>query len=157
MKALVAAFALAVASPAAAAGLTAQDEAALRTLAARGDAVWDAKDPAGMASLYDADATLLVGGASNMLTGRRAIAEYFDRAFAARQGALRHVTRLTAMNALSPDVVVNDALVDVEARRDGAWTVVRSFNNISIAERGPEGWRLKVVRAFPTAQPNVAK
>jgi uncharacterized protein (TIGR02246 family) len=126
------------------------DAAALAALARAADAAWDAADAKRMAALYGPEASLLVNGAGSIREGRGAVSAYFASSFAARPGAMRHVTELRQLDMLSADLALTDAAVRVEARQaDGEWKVLRRFHTISVAERTAGGWRLRVVRAFP--------
>lgn len=157
MKTLALAAALACATAVAAPALAAPpapapaDAVALRLLAVAADEAWNAKDAPAMAAHYAADASLRVGAADAPdHRGRDAVRAYFAQAFAARAQDLRHVTHLKGMAQLTPDLVLSDADVRVEARQpDGSWKLVRRFNNVSLAAREGGGWKLKAVRAYP--------
>lgn len=128
------------------------DEAALRVLAASADEAWDLKDADLMAGYYATDATLLVGGLPEPQQGRAAIQTYFQRAFAQRTSVMRHISEFRALDMIGPDLAVTDLWVRVEAQQpDGGWKEVRRFNNLSMATREGDGWKLRVVRAYPAA------
>ena len=147
---LLAALTWAAATAALAAAPTPADDKALRDLGAAADAAWDAKDAARMAMQYSPDASLLVGGAGAEQQGRAAVADYYTRAFARRAGVMRHVSEIRGLQMLGTDLAVTDVFVRVEEKQpDGAWKLVRRFNNISLAAREADGWKLRVVRAYP--------
>jgi uncharacterized protein (TIGR02246 family) len=126
------------------------DDAALRQLGAAADAAWDARDADRMATYYADDASLLVGGAGGEQHGRAQVQGYYQRAFAGRSGILRHVSEIRSLQMLGPDLALTDVWVRVEARQpDGSWKVVRTFNNVSVAAREADGWKLRAVRAYP--------
>lgn len=138
------------AAPALAAELPARDAAALTDLAAEADAAWNQRDTTRMTAVYASNGSLLVAPMSAAREGQPAIGEYIARAFARRQGEWRHITRLTRMEALTPDLAMTDSVVDVDQRQpDGSWKTMRRFNNVSMAEREGAGWRIRAVRAFP--------
>ena len=140
-----------VAAPATAAAPAEPDMAALGQLAAAADQAWDAADADRMAAAYDAGGTLKLAGGSE-IRGREAIRAYFRENFARRTGTLRHVTTVEAADLIRPDLALSDATVRVERQRpDGSWELMRSFRNLSLAVRGPGGWRLRAVRAQPVA------
>jgi uncharacterized protein (TIGR02246 family) len=152
MKMIVAATCAWVLAAAAAqaAPASADDESALRTLAASVDGAWDRKDINLMAASYSEDATLLVGGAGQLQQGRPAVQAYFQKTFAQRAGVMRHVSELRGIDMLGPDLAVTDIRVRVEARQpDGGWKEVRRFDNLSMAVRENGSWKLRVVRAYP--------
>jgi uncharacterized protein (TIGR02246 family) len=142
------AWALAAAAQAAPAGP--EDESALRALAASVDGAWDRKDINMMAASYSEEATLLVGGASQLQQGRPAVQAYFQKTFAQRAGVMRHVSEFRSIDMLGPDLAVTDIRVRVEAEQpDGSWKEVRRFDNLSMAVRENGAWKLRVVRAYP--------
>lgn len=127
-----------------------EDESALRTLAASVDGAWDRKDVDLMASYYSDEATLLVGGASQLQQGRPAVQAYFRQAFAQRPGVMRHVSEFRSIDMLGADVAITDIRVRVEAQQpDGGWKELRRFDNLSLAIREGGAWKLRVVRAYP--------
>lgn len=139
-----------VATGALAAPPSRMDDVALRALGAAADEAWDAKDADRMATYYADDATLLVGGAGGEQLGRAQVRAYFQRAFASRSGDLRHVSEIRCLQMLGPDMALTDVWVRVEARQpDGAWKPLRYFNNVSLAVREADGWKLRAVRAYP--------
>lgn len=148
------AFALSlIAVPALAEPPAQADEQALLALAANADAAWDARDVDGMTALYEEGATLRMGG-GKVVEGQQAIRTQFQSAFAARQATMRHVTTIDRNELIAPDLAISDAGVRVEQQQpDGSWLTVRSFRNVSLARRGPDGWRLRTVRAIPIQQP----
>ncbi|WP_041373573.1 SgcJ/EcaC family oxidoreductase [Phenylobacterium zucineum] len=127
------------------------DAVALRLLSVDADRAWNAADADAMAAHYAPDASLLVGAAGGRTSrGRDEIRAYFARAFGTRAGVMRHVSELKGMEALSPDLVLNDLEVRVEERQaDGTWKLVRRFDNLSLAVRAEGGWKLRAVRAYP--------
>lgn len=149
-KILALAAALFAASPAVAEPPARADAAALTALAAEADNAWTLRDVSRMTAVYADQASLLVGAMPQAREGRLAIADYIDGAFVSRQGEWRHVTRLTRMEAVGPGLVLSDAVVDVDQRQpDGSWKTMRRFNNVTLAERQSDGWRIRTVRAFP--------
>lgn len=147
---LVAALAWAAAGAALAAPPSPADVRTLRALGEAADAAWDARDADRMASYYAADASLLVGGGGTVRLGREDIRAYFTRAFAQRAGTMRHISEFRGQDVVAPDLVLTDLWVRVEERQpDGTWKEVRRFNNISLAVREADGWKMKAVRAYP--------
>lgn len=137
--------------PARAQPVSAADQAALLAVAARSDAVWNAKDTDGMAAIYAEDGMLRLASEAPLL-GRAAMRDYFANAFARRPDGFRHVTRLTVFQALSPDLVLTDSDVSVEqVQADGTWKVARRFRTNSVAVRRDGAWLLSAVRAIPLA------
>lgn len=151
MKMIVAtACAWTLAAAAQAAPPSPEDDSALRTLAASVDEAWDLKDFDLMASYYSEEATLLVGGESQLQQGRPAVQAYFQHTFAQRPGAMRHVGEIRSIDMLGPDMAVTDLQVHVEAQQpDGGWKELRRFDNLSLAAREAGVWKLRIVRAFP--------
>jgi len=144
-------LAVATTLPASAQSVSAADQAALLAVAARSDAVWNAKDTDGMAAIYAEDGMLRLASEAP-LVGRAAMRDYFAAAFARRPDGFRHVTRLTVFQALSPDLVLTDSDVSVEQRQaDGTWKVARRFRTNSVAMRQGRNWVLSAVRAIPLA------
>ncbi len=140
----------AAACPAAAAPPAPADRAALETLARGADEAWNRRDAAAMSAHYAPDANLLFAGMAEPVRGRGAIRGHFEKAFAARTGELRHITRITHLDLPRPGVAVSDADVVVERRgADGSWTPVRSFTNTSVAILEGRRWKLAAVRAQP--------
>lgn len=147
---LLAALTWAAATAALAAAPNPADDKALRALGAAADAAWDARDAARMATYYSPDASLVVGGAGAEQQGRAEVEAYFQRAFARREGVMRHVSEFRGLQMLGADLALSDILVRVEARQpDGTWKQVRTFNNVSLATREADGWKLRAVRAYP--------
>ena len=135
-----------------AAPASAEDETALRALAAVIDGAWDRKDINLISASYSEDATLLVGGAGQLQQGRPAVQAYFQKTFAQRAGVMRHVSELRGIDMLGPDLAVTDIRVRVEAQQpDGGWKEVRRFDNLSMAVREGGAWKLRLVRAFPVS------
>lgn len=150
MKILALAAALLAAAPAQAAQPAPVDAAVLTALAAEADTAWNLRDADRMTAVYADHASLIVGAMPEAREGRAGIGDYIARAFAGRQGEWRHVTRLTRMEAVGPDLVLSDAVVDVDQRQpDGSWKTMRRFNNVTLAQRQGDGWRIRTVRAFP--------
>ena len=153
MKHIILAAAL-LAAPALAEVPSPAEQAALKALAAAADAAWNAKDVERMTAAYTDNGSLRLGG-TPAIEGREAIRAQFRSAFAARQGTLRHITSVDRAELIRPDLALSDAGVRIEQQQaDGSWTLVRAFRNVSIAAKGPQGWRLQTVRAFPVASGN---
>jgi ketosteroid isomerase-like protein len=126
------------------------DRMALQQLAAANDAAWGAKDVATISTQYVADGSVRVAPQAPVIYGREQVIEFFDRAFARRQGTHRHITVLDNIELISPDMALADAGVRVERRDpDGNWTLVRTFRSVSLAVREGGIWRLRSVRAIP--------
>ena len=148
MKAFILAATL-LAAPALAQPPSPGEEAALNALAAEADAAWNAGDAARMTAAYADNGSLRLGSGP-AIEGQAAIRAQFDTAFAARRGTMRHVTSVDRIEMVRPDLAVSDAAVRIEQQQaDGSWRPVRAFRNVSIAARGPRGWRLQTVRAVP--------
>jgi uncharacterized protein (TIGR02246 family) len=141
----------AIAAPGHAEAPAALDLKALRDLADAADRAWNARDVDAMAAAYDVGATLRLAGGPEV-RGREAIRGYFRTAFASRKDVMRHVTEIEAADLIRPGLALSDATVRVERQRaDGGWEVVRRYRNLSLAVHGPDGWRLRAVRAQPLA------
>jgi uncharacterized protein (TIGR02246 family) len=152
-------FAALAAAPAAlqAAPAGPEDRAALERLAAAADLAWNRRDAAAMSGFYAADANLRLGGMADPVTGREAVRAYFERAFAARAGEMRHITVVDDIDVPRPGMAVSDATVRVEQRAaDGSWRLVRSFANTSVAIREQGAWKLAAVRAHLLPPPGEA-
>lgn len=150
MKAFILAAAL-FAAPAFAQPPSPADQAALKALATEADAAWNAGNAARMTAAYADNGSLRLGNAP-AIEGQAAIRAQFDTAFAARRGTMRHVTSVDRIELIRPDLAVSDAAVSIEQQQaDGNWRPVRAFRNVSIAARGPRGWRLQTVRAVQVA------
>lgn len=140
-----------MAAPAAAEAPAGLDMAALKALADAADSAWNDKDADRMAAAYDARGTLRLADGGE-INGREAIRAFFRDNFARRREVFRHVTEIEAADLIRPDLALSDATVRVERQRpDGGWETVRRFRNLSLAVRGPDGWRLRAVRAQPVA------
>ncbi|HEY0149074.1 MAG TPA: SgcJ/EcaC family oxidoreductase [Allosphingosinicella sp.] len=127
-----------------------QDRIALQSLARAADEAWNARDAKAMSLHYAKDANLRLGGMAEPVRGRDSVRAYFETAFAARQGTLRHVTIVDSIEMPRPGLAVSDAKVVVEARTaDGSWKPVREFTNTSVAIREDGAWKLAAVRATP--------
>lgn len=125
-----------------------EDRIALESLARSADDAWNRRDAAAMSLHYSEDSNLLLGGMAEPVRGRGGIKSYFERAFAARTGDLRHRTLIAHIEVPQPGLAVSDARVLVESRgADGSWTIVREFTNTGVAVRGKDGWKLAAVRA----------
>lgn len=150
LKIIAFTLALLAAPPVLAARPTPADATALAALAAEADVAWSLRDAARMTAVYADHASLIVGAMPEAREGKAGIGDYIARAFAGRQGEWRHVTRLTRMEAVGPDLVLSDAVVDVDQRQpDGSWKTMRRFSNVTLAQRQSDGWRIRTVRAFP--------
>lgn len=140
---------LMTATGALAAAPSATDRVALEKLAADNDAAWNAKNVAVVSGQYVADASLRLG-TSAAHDGREAVRAYFTRAFGARQGNLRHVSKVDNIDMVTPDLAFADAYVRVERdNSDGTVTLMREFRNHSIVVRENGQWRMRAVRAHP--------
>lgn len=139
-----------LAAPAIAAAPTEREAAELHALAQAGDEAWNAADAARMAALYAADASLVLNGGANRMTGVQEIQAFFEGAFSRRPGVFRHVTEIVGIDVVEPGMAFTDVMVRVEQRQpDGAWKLVRRFDNVSISVRDGTDWKLRVVRAYP--------
>jgi uncharacterized protein (TIGR02246 family) len=140
-----------IAAPASANAPAKVDLQALHALAHAVDQAWNAKDVQGMLAAYDSRATLRLGGGPELM-GTESIRAHFQAAFAERADTMRHVTMIEAADLIRPGLALTDARVAVQRRRaDGEWETVRTFKTLSLAALGPDGWRLRAVRAQPLA------
>ena len=143
-------LAFAVTEPALASPPSEVDRAALQQLAAANDAAWGDKDVTTISTQYVADGSLRVSPQAPVISGREQVTEFFDRAFARRQGTHRHITELDNIELISPDMALADAGVRVERQEaDGSWSLVRTFRSVTLAVRGGGTWKLRSVRAIP--------
>jgi len=150
---MLAVLAAVAAMPVQAAPPTAEQRQALEALASRADAAWNARDAATMGSYYTADGSIKLSGMASPVEGRAAIQAYFERAFAQRQGDMRHVTMLRKADMVAPNVVYTDSDVRVEMRKpDGGYSLVRAFENNSVAIREGGVWKLHALRANAVPQ-----
>jgi len=148
-KAMLALVGLGMAAGAAAMPPSPGDRAALEKLAVDSDRAWDAKDIDRFAAHYSADGSVRMGG-NDVITGEKAIREYFGRMFAARGDGFRHVSKVENLEMVGPDAVFADGHVRVERRQpDGSWQLLREFRNHSLVVRRKGEWRLRSVRAYP--------
>jgi ketosteroid isomerase-like protein len=126
------------------------DRRALEQLAAVNDAAWGAKDVATISGQYSTDGTVRVSPQAPVITGRIHVTEFFDNAFARRQGVHRHITSLDHIELISPDMALADASVRVERRAAvGGWELVRTFRNVTLVVREAGQWKFRSVRAIP--------
>lgn len=138
-------------------GLSPAEATEILQLATAGDAFWDAKDAAGLSTLYTEDAHNWMVGTEMDLRGREAIRTFFTASFAQRGPGMRHRTVITELQRISPDVVAADGQVFVEqVGESGAARVLRRFTMNAVAVRGPEGWRIRINRVHPLPQPPAA-
>ncbi|HEV2569681.1 YybH family protein [Sphingomonas sp.] len=149
LASLMGLVALAMAQLARAAEPSAVDRAALLALADKMDRAWTAADVNENSALFSADATARFGN-DPLGEGREAIQDQFRTFFADRPPNLRHVTRIDHIELLSPDLAMWDAEVSVEQRQpSGAWLVQTRIQNLTLATRQPQGWKVRAVGAFP--------
>lgn len=153
---LVAAASAAVAFPVLAEAPAEADRVALERLAADLDRVWDAGDPATVASLYATDGTLRLD-ARPIVEGRAAVTAYFRTTIARRAAGARHRTRVERIDMLAPDLALVDARAWIERDGEGgAVEVLARFHNQTVAVREGAGWRFRAVRAQRVAEPPAA-
>lgn len=125
------------------------DRAALLQLAERMDRAWTAADAEANAALFAIDATARFGG-DPLGEGRAAIRAQFEAFFKDRPPGLRHVTRIERIDRLGVDLATWDAEVRVERlQANGEWSALTRIRNVTLAVRQPDGWRIRMVRAFP--------
>lgn len=131
-------------------GLTEAETAEILRLAQAGDAFWNAKDAAGLSTLYTEDAHNWMVGTVMDLRGRDAIRDFFAGTFAQRGPGLRHRTVITELQRISPDVVAADGEVFVEQVMEGGTArVLRRFTMNAVAVRSADGWRIRINRVHP--------
>lgn len=131
-------------------GVSAAQADSLVRLADDADRRWNERDAAGLSGAYTADGQMHIAGTPADLRGEPAIRAFFERAFAARTGRLRHRTVVKELQAVASGVVAADGEVWVDqAGADGAFRPVRHFTMHSLAVRTPEGWRIRVNRVHP--------
>lgn len=129
--------------------LAGADERELIALAARSDALWNARDADALGALFADDADLAVGD-QPVQTTRPAIQAYFRESFARMPPDLRHVMQVRSLREVAPGVVVADGEVRIErARDDGSRDVLRRFANTTVLVRDGDTWRFSAVRAVP--------
>jgi uncharacterized protein (TIGR02246 family) len=146
--------AIVAAAPATAAAPSQEERRALEMLASRTDTAWNARDAAAMSGYYSADGNLKLSGMAKPLEGRAAIRNFMDRAFAQRQGEMRHVTVLRSADLVGPNIAFTDSDVRVERRNpDGSHTLLRTFENHAVVVRENGDWRLHAVRAHALPDP----
>lgn len=146
---IVAASAVMLATAATAAPPSAADRAVLEKLAADNDAAWNAKNIDVLISQYAPEGSLRLG-AGALMSGRQMVRSHFARAFAARQGKLRHVSQIDNIDMVTPDLALADVLVRIERdNADGSVTLLREVRNHSMVVREDGEWRLRAVRAYP--------
>jgi uncharacterized protein (TIGR02246 family) len=131
----------------AAAYFPSRDVDALLSLAGAVDARWNARDAAGVASLYAAEATVR-GLAREPLVGREAIRAQFADNFGRLAPDLRHRTEVASLQPISDDVVISEGRAYIErALPDGSREVVKTFEVTSVAVRRGTRWQLVNVRS----------
>jgi uncharacterized protein (TIGR02246 family) len=124
-----------------------RDVDALLSLAGAVDARWNARDAAGVASLYAAEATVR-GLAREPLVGREAIRAQFADNFGRLAPDLRHRTEVESLQPISDDVVISEGRAYIErALPDGSREVVKTFEVTSVAVRRGTRWQLVNVRS----------
>lgn len=129
------------------------ERAALETLAAELDTVWDAGDAAAVTRFYTDDGTLRLD--SRLIEqGHASIRRYFEETMARRPAGARHVTRVENIDMLTPDLAMVDTHARIEREQaSGQREVLADFHNQTIARREAGTWRFRVVRAQRMAQP----
>jgi uncharacterized protein (TIGR02246 family) len=113
------------------------------------DQAWTAGDADANANLFASDATARFGE-DPLGRGREAIRAQFQSFFKGRPIGLRHVTRVDYIEQIGPDLALWNAEVRVERQAaTGRWESVTRIQNVTLAVRQPDGWRVKAVRAYP--------
>lgn len=152
LRILAVGTAIILASPANSAPASIEDRQLLEQLAKRMDHAWNDADVDANAALFTVDATARFGG-DPLGEGREAIRNQFVTFFKDRPPGLRHVTTIERVEQLGPGLAMWDAEVRVERRRPtGEWEPLTRIRNVTVAERHPEGWQVRAVRAVPVAK-----
>jgi uncharacterized protein (TIGR02246 family) len=127
----------------------AADREKLLRLAERMDRAWTAADADANADLFATNATARFGD-DPLGEGREAIRDQFRTFFKDRPPGLRHVTRIERIEQLGHGFATWDAEVRVERlQANGEWSALSRIRNVTLAVRQPDGWRIRMVRAFP--------
>lgn len=146
---MIVALLLSVAMPALSAPPPSETQIALRELAADMDNAWTAGDVDANAELFAEDATGRFGE-DPLGEGREAIRAQFREFFTGRPAGLRHVTYIERIDSLTSELAQWDAEVRVERQgADGQWTALSRIRSVVLARHTADGWRVRMVRAFP--------
>lgn len=135
------------------------DRQAIEAAAGEADAHWNARDAAGLASMYVDDASLVIAG-GGPVRGKAAVLDYFTKSFARTPATMRHATLVDRATVLTPDLVLADTRVTLDrTEQDGSVVRVRDFNTLTLMARRDGHWRLHTVRAYPqtASTPGAAK
>jgi uncharacterized protein (TIGR02246 family) len=143
--------AAATAAPARAVEAEPPDSGAVRSLWSALDAAWNARDAERFADLFTADASFELVGRGDPMESRAAILRHFSVTFPTLPTELRHRTAVSGIHVLAPDIRSIDARVEilrVGSEGDEESTPLRSFAVFGAMLRTPDGWRIRVLRAF---------
>jgi uncharacterized protein (TIGR02246 family) len=127
------------------------DNGAVRSLWSALDAAWDARDAERFADLFTADASFELVGRGGPMESRAAILRHFSETFPQLPTELRHRTAVSGIHVLAPDIRGVDARVEIlriGADSGGEPTSLRTFAVFGAMLRTPDGWRIRVLRAF---------
>lgn len=132
--------------------LPASDRAAVERIAVVADEAWNARDAAGMSTLYTGDATVVVGVGAMSAQGAGGIRDYFTGSFARTPASLRHATTVDRIVVLAPDVAFADSRVALDQLQpDGSHQSIRHFSSHSVLVKREGEWKIHAVRAVPVA------
>lgn len=120
----------------------------LQSLADVIDARWNARDAAGLASLYGPEATLSLEPAAVRLSGRPEVQRYFERSLGSVPPELRHVTQVQRASELPEGLCLTDSAVFLEREAaDGTRSRAAEFRTYTLLRPQGQGWDVLAVRA----------
>lgn len=127
------------------------DTAMLMQIARDADARWNARDAAGMATLYEERASMRFHGRDTAIDSRAAVFDYFKASFAQLEPGLVHRSDVLQLTMQSDDVVLADNAVRVmRPAADGSLETLREFSTITVLARQADGsWKISGIRVFP--------
>lgn len=131
---------------------SAADSAALRLFWSTVDASWNERDAEQFSELFTEDGRFAFVDLGTSLDGREAIHESFAGRFPGFAPELRHLTSVHGVEQIAPGVCAVDGEVEI-LRTDPAGeavpTVLRRFEIFAVMLQAPEGWKIRVLRAYP--------